>query len=107
MSHYSNGKRREYMVRNHLAGHGWVPIMQAAGSKGCADLFMAHPVHGAALIQVGSRSKALGPGDRARFLHACQLAGALPLLAVVIPRAGIRFWHITDAPASRWREWTP
>jgi hypothetical protein len=106
MSTATSGRAREYRVRDHLATHGWQPIMRAAASKGPADLLMGHPFWGAALIQVGARSKVLGPADRARFVEAAELVGALCLLAVAT-REGIRFWQVTRDVPSRWEEWTP
>ncbi|MGZ4518906.1 MAG: hypothetical protein ACXVXP_00235 [Mycobacteriaceae bacterium] len=106
MSTATSGRAREYRVRDHMALAGWVPIMRAAASKGAADLLMAHPERGAALIQVGTDNKRLGPSDRLRFVTAAALCGALPLLASA-SRAGIRYWHVTlDKPAS-WAEVTP
>lgn len=105
MSTATDGRRREYAVRDDMIDHGWTWVMRAAASKGCADLLMAHPVHGAALVQVGSKSKRLDPADRDRFLHAAELCSALPLLAVVIPRAGIRYWHVTRGTGRTWHEW--
>lgn len=105
MSTATTGRRREYVVRDDLTAHGWTYIMRAAGSRGCADLLLAHPIHGAALVQVGSKSKRLDPDDRDRFLHAAELCSALPLLAVVIPRAGIRYWLVTRGTGRTWHEW--
>jgi hypothetical protein len=102
MSTATDGRRREYKVRDHLAELGWVPIMRAAASKGAADLLLAHPDHGPALVQVGSKSKALGPADRDRLCTAAELCGALALLAIVIPRAGITYWTVTRATPSKW-----
>lgn len=106
MSTATDGRRREYTVRNHLITHGWTFIMRAAASKGPADLTMAHPIHGPALIQVGSRTKTLGPTDRERLCTAADLCGALPLLAIVIPRQGVRYWHINRGEPRTWTEWT-
>lgn len=106
MSTATDGRRREHKVRDDLAARGWVPIMRAAASKGPADLLLAHPDHGAALVQVGSRTKTLGPADRERFCTAAELCGALALLAVVIPRAGITYWTVTRDTASKWERWT-
>ena len=61
MSTATNGRAREHRVRDLLTARGWTPIMRAAGSKGAGDLLMAHPVHGGALVQVGTaKSKRLG-----------------------------------------------
>jgi hypothetical protein len=105
VSDYSNGRKREYKVRDHMIDHGWTWVMRASSSKGCADLLMAHPVHGAALVQVGSKSKEIGPAARERFLHAAELCSALPLLAVVIPRRGIRYWVVGAGSGRTWAEW--
>jgi len=108
MSSATAGRAREHRVRNHLiVHHDWQLIARSAGSKGAADLVMAHPEHGLALIQVGTPNKTLGPDDRARLIHAANLASALPLLAVVTPGVGIKFWHVTAGPASTWTEFTP
>lgn len=105
MSTATDGRRREHKVRDDLARHGWLPIMRAAASKGPADLLLAHRDHGAALVQVGSRTKTLGPADRERFVTAAEMCGALALLAIVIPRQGIRYWHVTRGLPRTWAEW--
>lgn len=106
MSTATTGRTREYRVRDHLTANGWVPIMRAAASKGPADLLLAHPDHGAALVQVGSKSKVLGPTDRDRFCTAAELCGALALLAIVIPRQPVQYWSVTRATPSKWERWT-
>lgn len=81
--------------------------MHAAGSKGSADLAMVHADHGLALIQVGGKSKRLGPDARARLVADAQDAGALALLAIPRHGVGIDYWHVdTDTP-SHWQEWRP
>jgi len=102
----TNGRAREYKVRDHMTETGWFPIMRAAASKGPADLLLAHPVHGAALVQVGSKSKTLGPADRERLCHAAELCGSLALLAVVIPRRPITYWEVTRETPGKWSRWT-
>lgn len=104
-NHARNGAARERRVRDYLAERGWLPVMRAAGSKGAADLLLAHPLHGAALVQVGTIHKSLGPADRARFCHAATMCGALSLLAVAT-RTGIRFWLVTLDKPSTWTEFT-
>ena len=106
MSTATNGRAREHKVRDDMAKAGWVPGMRAAGSKGAADLLMAHPVHGAALIQVGSKSKTLGPADRERLCHLADLCSALPLLAIVVPRQPIAYWLVTRDTPAKWDRWT-
>jgi hypothetical protein len=66
---------------------------------------MAHPEHGAALIQVGSRSKTLGPADRERLCCAAELCSSLALLAVVIPRQPVAYWLVSRETPSRWTRW--
>ena len=111
MSTATSGRRKEYQVRDDMLPHGWEPIFRAAGSKGPADIGMAHELHGLALIQVGTRNKTLGPADRARLLRAAWLCSALPILAQVIPTPGkateIRYWHVTPDTARHWQEWHP
>ena len=107
MSTAQTGARRERQVRDAMIKDGWVFIMRAAASKGPADLVMAHPFHGVALVQVGSKSKTLGPMDRRRLCGAARLCSALAVLAVVIPREPIRYWAVTDQTPSRWTEWSP
>jgi hypothetical protein len=107
MSTASQGRAREHRVRDHLTSHGWELIARSAGSKGPADLVMASPVSGGALIQVGTQNKTLGPADRERLLHAAWLCSALPLLAVVTPRQPIRYFLVTSDTASKWTEWSP
>ncbi|MCD4535671.1 hypothetical protein LRP67_16380 [Nocardioides sp. cx-169] len=111
MSTATQGRAREHKVRDHMADAGWHFIMRAAASKGPADLLLAHPEHGAALVQVGTTSKSLGPADRIRFLTAADLCGALPILATVIPDPGkattIRYLLVGPGPASTWEAYTP
>ena len=108
MSTASNGRAREHRVRKHLEARGWLAIMRAAASKGAADLLLAHPDHGAALVQVGTaRSKTLGPADRDRFVTAAEMCGALPILATSGPGVPTRFWTVTRDAASTWTEFQP
>lgn len=106
MSTATAGRAREHRTRDRLAGTGWVPIMRAAASKGPGDLLMGHPVHGGALIQVGTESKRLGPADRDRFVTAAELICALPLLATW-SRSGVRYWLVTRDKPATWTEYTP
>jgi hypothetical protein len=105
-NHAANGAARERRVRDRMAEAGWTPIMRAAASKGAGDLLLGHPVHGGALIQVGTAAKTLGPADRDRFVTAADLTCCLPILAVAT-RAGIRYWHVGRGVPSTWKEWTP
>lgn len=108
MSTASSGAARERRVRDHMIDAGWSFIMRAAASKGSADLLMAHPTHGAALVQVGTfKSKHIGPVARTRFLRDASLCSALPIAALVIPGVGIRYHLINPGPASHWTEFTP
>lgn len=107
MSTATAGRAREYKIRDDMISHGWFCIMRAAASKGAADLLMAHEDHGAALVQVGTSRKSLGPDDRDRFLHAAWLCSALPIVAIAGNRQPITYWHVTDAPQSKWEAWTP
>ncbi len=100
------GAARERRISALLADHGWLQVARAAGSKGPADLVMAHWEHGVALVQVGSKAKVLGPADRQRLLAAAQMCSALPLLAVEIGRAVT--YHVVSAEVpSKWERWTP
>lgn len=105
-NHATNGRAREYRTRDRLAEYGWIHVMRAAGSKGAGDLLMGHPIHGAALIQVGTTNKTLGPADRHRFIDAAELISALPLLATW-SREGVRFWVVSRDVPSTWTEWSP
>ena len=105
MSTASVGRAREWKVRDHLIGQGWELVCRASASKGPADLVMVHDTYGLAFIQVGSKSKALGPADRERLLRVSDLAVALPLYAIVIPRQPIRFHVATRDTASTWATW--
>jgi Holliday junction resolvase-like predicted endonuclease len=107
MSTATDGRRREHKVRDAMVKQGWELIARSAGSKGPADLVMASETRGVALIQVGTGSKQLGPAARARLLRAAWLCSAEPVIAQVIPRRGIRYWHLGQGPASTWTEWTP
>lgn len=108
MSTASTGRNREYRVRDNMLNAGWLFVMRAAASKGAADLLLAHPDHGAALVQVGTANKKLGPADRLRLITAADMCGALALVCTVIEQRGrptvYRYWAATlDAP-STWQE---
>ena len=111
MSTASSGRAREHKIRRTMEDHGWEPIFRSAGSKGPADIGMAHEHHGLALVQVGTGSKTLGPADRARLLRAAWLCSALPIVVQVIARPGkpsqLLWWQVTDGPPSTWEEWRP
>ena len=106
MSTATQGRAREYKVRDHMIGAGWELIARAAASKGPADIIMAHADHGVALVQVGTANKRLGPADRARLLHAAWLCSALPIVATV-DRGTIRYALVHDGVPSDWEPWTP
>ena len=106
MSTATDGRRREHKVRDHMTGHGWLLVARSAGSKGAADLVMVHPEHGLALVQVGSKSKALGPDARDRLLTLAELCGALPVLARVVPRLPIEY-TLVARNLTQWERWTP
>ena len=105
MSTASLGRATEYLVRDHLITQGWKAIMHAAASKGSGDLLMGHEAYGAALVQVGRKSKTLGPAARNRLLDDCELIGALPLLAIVIPRQPIVYWVVSRGKPATWERW--
>ena len=107
MSTASQGRYTEHRVARHMTEHGWELIVRAAASKGPADLVMAHETHGGALVQVGRKSKTLGPADRARLLRAAWLLGALPILAVCVPRQAPKYWLISDGTPRTWALWHP
>jgi len=107
MSTATNGRAREYRVVLNLTKHGWRKVMRAAGSKGSGDLLMVHAVHGGALIQVGSRSKRLGPAERARLVADAADLGVMALLAVVVPGVGVRYHHVTNGVPASWAPWEP
>lgn len=106
MSTATQGRAREHKVRDAMIAAGWELIVRSAGSKGPADLVMAHLDHGLALIQVGTANKTLGPADRGRLLHAAALCSAMPILAAVT-RGVIQYWWVGPGPASTWTEWSP
>lgn len=106
MSTATQGRAREYRVRKHMVKAGWEQVMRSAGSKGPADLLMAHEEHGPALVQVGTDGKELGPAARTRLLHVARLCAALPILATA-SRAGVTYWWVGPGPARTWTEWSP
>ena len=105
MSEATKGRAREHTVARHMAEAGWELIARAAGSKGPADLILAHPEHGIALVQVGKDTKSLGPSERARLLHAADLCSALPIIARCWH--GIAYARVTSGPPTTWEGWTP
>lgn len=111
MSTATTGRAREHRTRDALIAKGWEPIFRAAGSKGPADIGMAHEDHGLALIQVGTAGKNLGPDARARLCRAAWLCSALPILARHIASPGkptvIEWWVVNAGTPSKWERWTP
>lgn len=111
MSTATQGRAREYKVRDHLDAAGYPFVMRAAASKGAGDLLHGHPLVGAVLVQVGTGNKTLGPEARMRFLEAAALIHALPILATVVATAGkrtdITYWRVTHDAPSTWEQWTP
>lgn len=107
MSTANQGAKRERRVRDELIAQGWHLIARSAASKGPADLVMAHPEYGIALIQVGTAKKALGPDDRTRLLAAAHLCSALPILARIAPRQATHYALVTDGPPKEWTTWKP
>lgn len=105
MTHYSNGKAREYKVRDEMTDHGWSCVSQSGGSKGAVDLVMVHLEHGHAYVQVGSRTKTLGPADRERLCDLADIDGALPLLAIVTPRRPVTYWQVDRGMPKGWQRW--
>lgn len=103
----TEGRRREHKVRDHMAASGWKQIARAAGSKGPADLVMAHWDHGVALVQVGTENKRLGPAERARLIEAADMCSALPVVANAAARKAITYWRVVDGPPSEWEVWRP
>jgi hypothetical protein len=106
MSSATQGRAREYKVRDAMIAAGWTFVMRAAASKGAADLLMGHEEYGAALIQVGTMGKNLGPAERERFLKAAYVTCALPIVARS-DRSGIRYAIVHDGIPSDWEPWTP
>lgn len=105
MSTATNGRAREHRVSKWLIDRGWLQIMRAAGSKGCADLAMWHPFHGLAWVQVGTaKSKTLSPLDRDRLVTIAEQTHALPLLITSGPGIPTRAHVVTRDTASKWQE---
>lgn len=111
MSTATEGRAREYKVRDHLEAAGYPAIMRAAASKGAADLLHGNPIVGAVLVQVGKATKTLNQEARNRFCEAADLCHALPVLAQVIAERGhrtlIRYWLVNRDEPRFWTEWTP
>lgn len=111
MSTASQGRYREYQVRDDLNTKGYPQVMRAAASKGAADLLHGHHLVGAVLVQVGTGNKTLNQEGRDRFCEAAELCHALPVLATVIATPGkrtdIRYWLVTRDVPSTWTEWNP
>lgn len=106
MSTATTGRAREYRVRDELVTHGWRYIMRAAGSKGPADLLLAHPDHGPILVQVGTDRKTLSPTERVRFVTAAAMCRARPILATAT-RTGITYHVVNTLTPKWWGEWNP
>lgn len=105
-NHARNGRAREHRVAEYMKACGWLQVMRAAGSKGPADLFMVHPFHGGALVQVGTaKSKTLGPDARGRLCSIAELTGMLALLVTTAPGQRPTAWQVTRDTASKWQPW--
>lgn len=111
MSTASQGRYREYQVRDDLNAKGYPQVMRAAASKGAADLLHGHHLVGAVLVQVGTGNKTLNQEGRDRFCEAAELCHALPVLATVIATPGkrteITYWLVNRDVPSTWKQWTP
>ena len=102
----TDGRRREYKVRDDMVERGWLLVARSAGSKGAADLVMVHPDYGLALVQVGPGGKSLGPDDRERLCDMAEMCSALPILARVVARHGIEY-HRVGRSLLAWERWSP
>jgi hypothetical protein len=101
VTNYEDGRRAEYKVRDDMTEHGWRLVCRASSSKGSADLVMVSPEYGAAFVQVKRGGSAFPPSERAALGLDAADAGALPILARVVPRQGITYTQLGAG------EWTP
>lgn len=109
MSAATNGRAREYRVRDELIGKGWLFVLRSAGSKGAIDLLFGTRKNRMPLaVQVGTAaSKRLGPKERDRFLNAAESIGARPIVALTTPGKPTRYLEVTDSTPANWPTFTP
>jgi hypothetical protein len=101
VTNYEDGRRAEYKVRDDMTEHGWRLVCRASSSKGSADLVMVHPERGLALVQVKRGTAGFPWVERVKLADDAADAGALPILARVVPRQGITYTQLGQG------RWTP
>lgn len=104
MSSYSQGRRVEYAVIEHLKAEGYDTI-RGASSKGIADVVAIK--FGQVLLVNCKRTTPPGPAERAQLLRvaACLPHVAVPLVALHPARQPLRFRRLTGPGARDWQPW--
>ncbi|HEU4544472.1 MAG TPA: restriction endonuclease [Jiangellaceae bacterium] len=114
MTHYNDGRRFEYKVRDALAADGY-EVIRSAGSKGKVDLvaFKRWLPYGPSsyhmlFVQVKRRDGNIGREDRAELIRLANMAGAVPVVAhQPQPRRPIQYRRLTGPGPRQWQPWTP
>jgi len=105
VSHYSDGRRIEYIVIDDLTDNGY-QCTRAASSKGVADVIAIKPGQ-VCLVNV-KRTTMPGPDERRRLLDVCNGDGyLLPLVALKPLRKRLEYRLLTGPGPKDWLTWTP
>lgn len=108
MSNYTDGRRFEWKVRDHLTEQGYT-VMRSAGSKTKCDLLAFKPGQ-VLMVQCKRHGGALPPVERVELLR---LAALIPTVALPVmayqpaPRRPISYAVLTGPGPKDRRAWTP
>lgn len=101
MTHYTDGRRFEYDVRNDLEADGYW-VIRAAGSKTKADLVAIKP--GQLLIIQCKRNNKVGPAERAEIIRIAAMIDGVPVVAYKQPRRRKPHYDRLTGPGPKDRE---
>lgn len=108
MTNYSNGRAREYEVRDLLTGNGY-QVMRTAGSHTPIDLIAFK--HGEPILCVQVKAPGRGtipPEDRTKLVYWADGANGIPLVATrPAPRKPWEYRRLTGPGPKDWVAWTP
>jgi Holliday junction resolvase len=106
VSGYSDGRRVEWAVRDHLTDNGY-EVMRGSSSKGFADICALKPLQ--ALVISCKRTTMPGPAERAQLLRTASLLGGIgvPLVALKPLRQPLTFRRLTGPGPKQWEPWHP
>lgn len=107
MTHYKNGRDREYEVRDLLIADGY-HVFRTAGSHGVADLIAAKPGE-RLLVQVKPPGGGtIEPLARVQLRDWANIFDAIPLIACrPAKRKPYTYRRLTGPGPKDWQPWTP